>query len=218
MAVLPRPAARRLRRSDPALGLRERDARKRRTRYYPPRLDRLEEDGRAASVPGSRRAPDMQFGFTLKPEHTIDRTLALTRQAEAAGFDYGWLFDSHVLWREPYVLLTLMAQATTDPSPGDVRDQPGDPGAERDRVGAGRPRRDLRRPDGPRHRSRRLGPARPGQAADHDGRRWRRRSSRSRRSSRAGPSSTRARSCACRGPGRGRCRSGSRATVRWHWR
>jgi probable F420-dependent oxidoreductase len=55
----------------------------------------------------------MQFGFTLKPDHTLERTLALTRQAEAAGFDYGWLFDSHVLWREPYVLLTLMAQATT---------------------------------------------------------------------------------------------------------
>lgn len=55
----------------------------------------------------------MQFGFTLKPDHTIERTLALTRQAEAAGFDYGWLFDSHVLWRDPYPLLTLMAQATT---------------------------------------------------------------------------------------------------------
>ncbi len=55
----------------------------------------------------------MQFGFTLKPEHTIERTLALTRQAEAAGFDYGWLFDSHVLWRDPYPLLTLMAGATT---------------------------------------------------------------------------------------------------------
>jgi len=55
----------------------------------------------------------MQFGFTLKPDHTIERTLALTRQAEAAGFDYGWLFDGHVLWREPYVLLTLMAQATS---------------------------------------------------------------------------------------------------------
>ena len=55
----------------------------------------------------------MQFGFTLKPDHTLERTIALTRQAEAAGFDYGWLFDSHVLWREPYVLLTLMAGATT---------------------------------------------------------------------------------------------------------
>jgi hypothetical protein len=55
----------------------------------------------------------MQFGFTLKPGHTIERTLALTRQAEAAGFEYGWLFDSHVLWRDPYPLLTLMAEATT---------------------------------------------------------------------------------------------------------
>ena len=54
----------------------------------------------------------MQFGFTLKPEHSIERTLALTRQAEAAGFAYGWLFDSHVLWRDPYPLLTLMAEAT----------------------------------------------------------------------------------------------------------
>jgi probable F420-dependent oxidoreductase len=55
----------------------------------------------------------LQFGFTLKPDHSLERTLALTRQAESAGFEYGWLFDSHVLWREAYVLLTLMAQATT---------------------------------------------------------------------------------------------------------
>jgi probable F420-dependent oxidoreductase len=54
----------------------------------------------------------MEFGFTLKPEHSIERTVALTRQAEAAGFAYGWLFDSHVLWREVYPLLTLMAVNT----------------------------------------------------------------------------------------------------------
>ena len=52
----------------------------------------------------------MQFGFTLKPDHSIADTLALTAAAEAAGFEYGWLFDSHVLWREPYPLLTLMAE------------------------------------------------------------------------------------------------------------
>ena len=56
----------------------------------------------------------MQFGFTLKPDHSIDRTLALARQAEAAGFSHGWLFDSHVLWRDPYPLLTLIAQASRD--------------------------------------------------------------------------------------------------------
>ena len=55
----------------------------------------------------------MQFGFTIKPDHSIERTIALTRQAEAAGFTHGWLFDSHVIWRDPYPLLTLMAQATT---------------------------------------------------------------------------------------------------------
>ena len=54
----------------------------------------------------------MEFGFTLKPEHTVARHLDLTRRAEAAGFGYGWMFDSHVLWREPYPLLTLMAGAT----------------------------------------------------------------------------------------------------------
>jgi len=54
----------------------------------------------------------MDFGFTLKPENTIERTIALARQAEDAGFAYGWLFDSHVLWRDPYPLLTLMAEAT----------------------------------------------------------------------------------------------------------
>jgi len=54
----------------------------------------------------------MQFGITLKPDISIDRIVGLTRQAENAGFDYGWIFDSHVLWKEPYPLLTLMAANT----------------------------------------------------------------------------------------------------------
>ena len=55
----------------------------------------------------------MDFGFTLKLEDEVGRTLDLTRRAEAAGFTYGWVFDSHVLWRDPYPALTLMASATT---------------------------------------------------------------------------------------------------------
>jgi probable F420-dependent oxidoreductase len=54
----------------------------------------------------------VQFGFTLKPEHSATETIELARRAEAAGFDYGWLFDSHVLWRDPYPLLTLIAEHT----------------------------------------------------------------------------------------------------------
>jgi probable F420-dependent oxidoreductase len=54
----------------------------------------------------------MQFGFTIKPDMTVERIISLTCQAEAAGFEYGWIFDSHVLWLEPYPLLTLMATNT----------------------------------------------------------------------------------------------------------
>ena len=53
----------------------------------------------------------MDFGYTLRPEHTVDRTVALARQAEAAGFDYGWLDDAQGA-RDVYPLLTLMAEAT----------------------------------------------------------------------------------------------------------
>src|SRR5512132_3012942 len=54
----------------------------------------------------------MEFGFTLKPDVTFERAVSLARLAEQSGFMYGWIFDSHVLWKEPYVLLTLMAQNT----------------------------------------------------------------------------------------------------------
>ena len=54
----------------------------------------------------------LSFGITLKPDMTPERIVALTRQAEDAGFGYGWVFDSHVLWLEPYPLLTMMALNT----------------------------------------------------------------------------------------------------------
>lgn len=56
----------------------------------------------------------MDFGMTLKLDMPHTRSIALTQQAEAAGFTYGWVFDSHVLWMEPYPLLTLMANATSN--------------------------------------------------------------------------------------------------------
>src|SRR3982075_886330 len=71
----------------------------------------------------------MQFGITIKPDMAVERIVRLTRQAEASGFDYGWIFDSHVLWLEPYPMLTLMAANTknmrlgtcvTDPATCDI--------------------------------------------------------------------------------------------------
>ena len=52
------------------------------------------------------------FGITFKPDMRHERMIALAKQAEAAGFTYSWIFDSHVLWQEPYPLLTLLAVNT----------------------------------------------------------------------------------------------------------
>jgi probable F420-dependent oxidoreductase len=54
----------------------------------------------------------MQFGITIKPDISVERIVALAKQAEDCGFEYGWMFDSHVIWKEPYPLMTLMGQAT----------------------------------------------------------------------------------------------------------
>src|SRR6185369_2002311 len=54
----------------------------------------------------------MEFGFTLKPDVSLERAASLAALAERNGFTYGWIFDSHVLWKEPYIPLALMAQAT----------------------------------------------------------------------------------------------------------
>src|ERR1700676_4817684 len=61
------------------------------------------------SVP--RRLP-MDFAITFKPDMPIDRILRLAQQAESAGFSYTWLFDSHVLWMEPFPLMALIAANT----------------------------------------------------------------------------------------------------------
>jgi len=54
----------------------------------------------------------MDFGITIKPDISIDRIVALCRQAESAGFSYAWMFDSHVIWMDPFPLLTLVAANT----------------------------------------------------------------------------------------------------------
>jgi probable F420-dependent oxidoreductase len=53
----------------------------------------------------------MQFGFTLQGTFPLGRTVSVTRLAEDSGFAYGWQFDGPTS-RDPYVQLTLMAQAT----------------------------------------------------------------------------------------------------------
>ncbi len=54
----------------------------------------------------------LEFAITFKADMPPQRIVNLTRQAETAGFTYGWSFDSHILWQDPYPLLTVMAVNT----------------------------------------------------------------------------------------------------------
>ncbi|MDQ6711205.1 MAG: TIGR03842 family LLM class F420-dependent oxidoreductase [Candidatus Dormibacteraeota bacterium] len=54
----------------------------------------------------------LSFGVCFAPDPPPSRWVDLTRLAEANGFEYAWLFDSHVLWQEVYPIFTLMAAAT----------------------------------------------------------------------------------------------------------
>lgn len=54
----------------------------------------------------------MDFGICFKGDMDPQRTVRLAQQAEAGGFTYGWTFDSHVLWKEAVVMLSLLAWET----------------------------------------------------------------------------------------------------------
>ena len=53
------------------------------------------------------------FGVTVLPDPPYTRFLKLIELAEQQGFEYGWTYDSHVLWHEAFPLLTLATQHTT---------------------------------------------------------------------------------------------------------
>lgn len=54
----------------------------------------------------------MEFAITFKGDISLERTVALCKQAEVAGFDYAWFFDSHVLWRECYTTMAVCMRET----------------------------------------------------------------------------------------------------------
>ena len=54
----------------------------------------------------------MEFGITFRGDLEKDRVVAICRQAEAAGFEYAWFFDSHVLWRDLYPQMAVAIENT----------------------------------------------------------------------------------------------------------
>ena len=55
----------------------------------------------------------LSFGVTVLPDPPASRLVELIQLAEQRGFEYGWPYDSHILWQEPYPLLTMAALATS---------------------------------------------------------------------------------------------------------
>jgi probable F420-dependent oxidoreductase len=54
----------------------------------------------------------LEFGVTVLPDPPYQRFLDLIQLAERHGFDYGWTYDSHILWQESYATLALAADRT----------------------------------------------------------------------------------------------------------
>src|SRR5437773_6304016 len=67
----------------------------------------------------------LSFGVTVLPDPPYTRFVELVQLAESHGFEYGWTYDSHVLWQESFPLLTLAAQATTKLKLGHCVTNPG---------------------------------------------------------------------------------------------
>jgi probable F420-dependent oxidoreductase len=67
----------------------------------------------------------MKFGVVLQTDPPASRVVELARQAETLGFEYGWTFDSHVLWQEPFVIYSQMLAATKRMMVGPMVTNPG---------------------------------------------------------------------------------------------
>lgn len=67
----------------------------------------------------------MDFGVVLQTDPPASKVIELTKLAEANGFTYGWTFDSHVLWEEPFVIYSQMLANTERMIVGPMVTNPG---------------------------------------------------------------------------------------------
>lgn len=67
----------------------------------------------------------MDFGVVLQTDPPAWRVVDLARRAETMGFAYGWTFDSHVLWQEPFVVYSQILSATNRMTVGPMVTNPG---------------------------------------------------------------------------------------------
>ena len=67
----------------------------------------------------------LSFGVTVLPDPPYQRLVELIKLAEEHGFEYGWTYDSHVLWQESTPTLALAAAATERIKLGHMVTNPG---------------------------------------------------------------------------------------------
>ena len=67
----------------------------------------------------------MDFGVVLQTDPPASRVVELAKLAEQNGFNYGWTFDSHMLWQEPFVIYAQMLAATERMIVGPMVTNPG---------------------------------------------------------------------------------------------
>src|SRR3954453_13965697 len=67
----------------------------------------------------------MDFGIVLQTDPPARDVVRLMKDAEDAGFRYGWTFDSCVLWQEPFVIYSQILAATSAMTVGPMVTSPG---------------------------------------------------------------------------------------------
>ena len=67
----------------------------------------------------------MDFGLVLQTDPPASAVVDTMRRAEQLGFGYGYTFDSHVLWQEPYVIYSAILAETSRLKVGPMVTNPG---------------------------------------------------------------------------------------------
>ena len=67
----------------------------------------------------------MDFGLVLQPDPPARRVVELAQRAERNGFTHLWLYDSPVLWQEPFIVLSSVLAETEKITVGPMVTNPG---------------------------------------------------------------------------------------------
>jgi probable F420-dependent oxidoreductase len=67
----------------------------------------------------------VDFGVVLQANPPASGVIEMMKRAEEAGFSYGWTWDSHVLWQEPFVIYSRILAETSRLTVGPMVTNPG---------------------------------------------------------------------------------------------